>query len=251
MKPILILILCVVLFWFCSSPEENTDTCANPIWEQHSEPHWLKDYGIGVVEYRYYYYYEPYEVEISIFSEPDTLSHVVAEFDSGEGSLYFVQGDSCVRSSRQIGWDYEISGFAIMSLNGDSSFAEVTLDPWNTANPPKGWINMSQPNINLYLWSEELPKKTNLFFLNPDSLRFFEDRNLTLEKEVNLQTHSNSEAYNYILVPLENEENSLRVEIYSPSNFCVFDSIESVIDTAWVRYLTDEKRPILFYYSDC
>ncbi len=249
MRLTFVIILFVISVWSCSTPtEDDQPPCDNSIFEDHSASFWNRDYGLGIVDYSYFYNH-PNDYVIQIYSEPDTLSEVVAHYSVDNWTLYFVESDSCIRSSRQIEWDYEILGFAILAFNSDSSFAEVSLDPWNISNPPKGWIHLLQANFNVLFWSEYLLERTGLFFMNPDSISFFEDQSLSINKDISLVATENERLYDYIMKPIEANDLVLKVELYTPSTLCGNETLDIVPDTVWIRYLKPDGRPRVFYYA--
>lgn len=192
---------------------------------------------------------QDYSVVDTIYSMPEINSEIVAILNKRE--LCFNSPiDTCMFSfGKMIEYDYEISGFAILSFNVDSSWVEVTLDPWDKLTAKTGWIYLRKPKTASKLWSEILPGKYPLFFINPDSIRYFTKPDYQNEVEINLEVFDNSNRLDYEMHPLVVEERWMKVEVITPSQYCKSKPPEPKVDTLWIEYLSSNLRPKVFYYT--
>lgn len=185
----------VTMLLTCSTPVE----IKKPIEQKQDPDLWrYREYGIGVVEYNSM---QTYSVEDVVFIEPNDQSDTVAILN--KDSLYLVLLDTTVRTyKRMIEYDYEIPGFAVLSFNSDTSWVEITLDPWNNITPLTGWINLLKEGVGIILWSDLLPQKKPLFFLYPDSIHFYSEPNKTADTTITIETYENSDRLDYEMWPL-------------------------------------------------
>jgi hypothetical protein len=212
-----------------------------PSQSQGQREWWDKDYGVGVVRYAAMERYEAVDV---VRAAPSSSSDTVAVLR--RDTLCF-QGRECVRSyDRMVEFAYEIPGWAILSVTEDSSWARVTLAPFDSAGPT-GWVALGD-SVQALLWSRELPEHP-LFFLPPDDPAFYDAPEEAARTRRTLARDGNSERLDYIMTPLEVRGEWMRVVLLTPSPMCVFPEPEVTPDTLWIRYLGADGRPRVFYYT--
>ncbi len=204
---------------------------------------WQRDFGIGVIKYKEMF---TYKVIDTIFTDSNVDSKIKAILNSR--SLAFTIGEDVFSFKRMIEYDYEIPGFAILKFNSDSSWAEVTLDPYNLLEPPTGWVNLKKDGTSFILWSNLLTNK-NLFFLNPDDIQFYSKPNKSETNPIKLEMFINSNRYDYIMKPILRNGNWLKVEVLTPSPYCKSEEVEVSPKILWIQYLNDNQRPNVFFYT--
>lgn len=225
-----------------SAPAVNDAPAAVPATPPSERPWWDREYGVGVVRYAAM---ERYEAEDVIRAAPSVDSDTVAILR--RDSLCFAK-DNCVRSyERMIEYDYEIPGWAILAFTPDSTWARVTLAPYDSAGPT-GWVAVRRDSVEALLWSRVMWEKP-LFFLRPDDIAFYDAPVETARVTRTLVRHPNSDRLNYIMNPLEVRGHWLRVELLTPSPMCEFPEPKVTPDTVWIRYLRTDGRPRVFYYT--
>jgi hypothetical protein len=228
-----ILFLLVFIFCFYTSSISN-----------QTQKWWQRDFGIGVVKYKDM---STYSAKDSIYSESNTHSKIIAILNGR--SLSFANGKTVSPFKRMIEYDYEIPGWAILKFNSDSSWANVTLDPYNLSTPQTGWINLNKKHTSVSLWSKLLPKKSYLFFLNSNNIEFYQNLSGKEKKVIQLVKFKNSDEFDYILKPLLKNGNWLQVELLSPSPYCKSEKIEVKPKTLWIKFLKNNQRPNVFFYT--
>ncbi len=207
---------------------------------------WAREYGVGIVSYEDMPNYSTVD---TIYAKPNLNSEIVAVLNKRE-LCFNTPKDTCVFSFGQmIEFDYEIPGFAILSFNIDSSWAEVTLDPWDKLTSKTGWIHLNEPKTTSILWSDIIPGKDPLFFINPDSIRVFAKPDYNYEINIILKVYEHSNRLDYEMHPLVVKERWMKVEVLSPSQYCKSNPQESKVDTVWIEYLSNSLRPKVFYYT--
>ena len=159
-----------------------------------------------------------------------------------------IANDPCVRSySRMIEFDPEVPGWAVLRFSDDSAWAQVTLAPFDSAGPT-GWVALRDDSAKVLLWSRILPNKS-LYFLRPIDVAFYAAPVESARVERTLVRHANSDEYNYIMTPLEVRGAWLRVALLTPSPMCEWPEPKVTPDTLWIRFLTADNRPRVFYYT--
>lgn len=211
---------------------------------RYREADWRnREYGIGVVTYPVA---DTDALSGIIRSGPSHSADTIATF-TGRRLCYSDRPDCLLIYDRTIEYDYEIAGWAILSFNPDSSWARVSLDPFGVDSVSEGWVSLQPTGVRPLLWSEELPQHS-LFFLWPDSVRFYASADSSHPRDLALAPLPEPRRYDYILRPLRSEGRWLQVEVFSPQGGCgIPDSVEP--DTAWIRYLDSTGRPRTFYYT--
>jgi len=215
--------------------------------DTHSaEEYWAREYGVGIVAYEDM---PNYSCVDTIYAKPNLNSEIVAVLNNRE-LCFNAPKDTCVFSFGQmIEYSYEIPGFAILSFNVDSSWAKVTLDPWDKLTSKTGWIHVKKLKTAPILWSDIIPRKNPLFFINPDSIRLFTKPDYNYEVEIILEVYDNSDRLDYEMHPLVVEGRWMKVEVLTPSQYCKSKPPESKVDTLWIEYLSKSLRPKVFYYT--
>lgn len=223
-------------------------SASTPTWAQGSRDWTTREFGVGVVRYADMYRYEARDV---IYAAPDRAADTVAVLDREE--LCFHPAGECGRSyQRMIEFDYEVPGFAILGFNEDSSWARVTLDPYDSVAPPEGWVELPPPNVfrtsdvRAVLWRDLLPEHP-LFFLRSDDIRFYARAGSGTPARVALAT--TGQRLDYLLYPLTARGRWLQVEVESPSTFCRDPIPAARRDTLWIEYLTEDMRPRVFFFT--
>lgn len=203
-----------------------------------------REYGIGVVAYPIS---ETDALSGVIRSRPSESADTVATFGGGRELCYTDRRDCLSLYDRTIEYDYEIAGWAILGFNPDTSWARVSLDPFGVDSVGKGWVSLERTGVRPLLWSDELPEHS-LFFLWPDSIRFYGSPDSSRLRDLKLTSFPEPRRYDYVLRPMKRQGHWLQVEVFSPQGGCgIPDSVEP--DTAWIRYLSPTSRPRVFYYT--
>lgn len=201
-----------------------------------------KELGIGVVQYAAM---PRYEAEDVIHTGPSFRSDTLAVLN--RDSLCFT-GDGCVPSyGRMIEFDYEVPGWAILALTGDSAWAQVTLAPADP-NGPKGWVSLRGDGVVAVLWSRILFEK-DLFFLNPSDIAFHPNPVSTARVQPILVRDPHSGRPDYSMRPIEARGAWFRVELLTPGPLCKEPVPQISPDTVWIQHLTAAGRPRVFYHT--
>ncbi|MSR36187.1 MAG: hypothetical protein EXR95_06015 [Gemmatimonadetes bacterium] len=95
--------------------------------------------------------------------------------------------------------------------------------------------------MGVTLWDELLPGQPLFFALPPDSFRFHvapdgADERFAIERE------------QYILWPLEQSGDWMRVRAVSPSDYCAAPGAARQ-DTLWIRWRAETGRPRVWFYT--
>jgi hypothetical protein len=216
-------------------------TARAPAARQGQRQWWEKEFGVGVVRYAAMERYEAVDV---IRARSSVSSDTIAVLR--RDSLCF-QASDCVRSyDRMVEFAYEIPGWAILAFSEDSSWAQVTLAPFDDP-APTGWVALGD-SVQAVLWSRELLEHP-LFFLPSNEPAFYDAPEVTARTTRTLVRHRDSELLNYIMTPLEARGEWLRVVLLTPSPMCEFPEPAVVPDTVWIQYLRPDSRPRVFYYT--
>jgi hypothetical protein len=189
---------------------------------------------------------ERYSAKDVILARPSSSADTVATLDGA--SLCFTHPRRCVRSfQRMVEFAYEIPGWAIVDFSADSTWVQVTLNP---SEPPGvlGWVRLRPDSVEALLWPVLLHRQ-RLFFLRAADIGFYSLPDGDSRVVRRLAKRPNSEELDYIMRPLEARGPWLRVQLFSPSNYCTWPEIKVTPDTLWVQYLTSDLRPRVFYYS--
>ena len=237
-------VLKLLLIFFSLSFNSIADDSEQTISKKSVSEGWDREYGIGVIKNDDMYSYTATD---TIFTEPNVNSKIKAILDSR--SLIFADGKNVFSYKRMIEFDYEVPGFAILNINNDTSWAEVTLDPYSLLDPPTGWINLNKVGTSLIMWSDLLASKNYLFFLNPVNIQFFSNPNEINTKSVKLEKFNNSDKFDYIMKPLSRNGNWLKIELLTPSPYCKSDEIDVTPVILWIKYLRKNQRPNVFFYT--
>ena len=204
---------------------------------------WEREFGVGIIQYKNM---PTYNVIDTIYSKPENDSAVKAVLNGR--NLILANGESVFPFKRMIEYDYEIPGWAILEFTEDSSWAKISLDPNILSTPPKGWVNLEKENNSFLLWSEYLPTRRSLFFLEPTSLVFYASPNGEIEN-VSLEKDKSSGRFDYSIEPISRKDNWLQVEIVTPNPNCKTEVVEASRKVVWIKYLKDDLRPNVFYFT--
>jgi hypothetical protein len=203
-----------------------------------------RDYGIGVVAYATADFLT---LRDTFYDAAGDKARIAAVLDGS--ALCFPSQDECARSfERMIEYDYETAGWAILAFSADSRWAQITLDPRVTPSPT-GWVRLRPGIAEPRRWSELLPKQRLLFFLLPDSIRFYSAPHPDAGVSLALAPGPQPLRFDYTMRPLEVHHRWLRVVVETPSTFCVHPPPRARYDTAWVEYLTPRGRPRVFFHT--
>lgn len=214
-----------------------------PFFSNHASEWWQREFGIGVIKYNDMSTYVTID---TIFSDPTVHSKIKAILNGRD--LTFSNGERVFAFKRMIEYAYEIPGWAILTINNDSSWAKVTLDPYNLTDPQTGWINLRKENNSIILWSNLLPSKW-LFFLDKNRIKFFEAPDSEKEVSVQLEQFKNSDKVDYIMEPLERNGNWLKVKLFTPSPYCKSENVNVTPIILWIKFLKNNQRPNVFFYA--
>jgi len=203
-----------------------------------------KEFGIGVVAHPGEY---DDDFAGAILTEPNSTADTAATY--GNREFCYADRAACVfLYDRTVEYDYEIAGWAILDFNADSSWAFVSMDPFEQDSIATGWVPLGDEGRAI-LWSDLLPDNW-LFFIWPDSIEFFAGAGGEQAVPVNLSPVANERQFDYSMRPLSVDGQWLQVEVLTPSPMCRLpDEVAVETDTAWIRYLTPQLRPRAFFYT--
>lgn len=203
-----------------------------------------KEFGIGIVAHPGAHYDN---LNGAILAEPSSTADTIATY--GNREFCYADRSECVfLYDRTVEYDYEIGSWAILDFNSDSSWALVSIDPFVQDSVSTGWVPLGDEGRAI-LWSDLLLDNW-LFFVWPDSIEFHTRTGGGQEMPLNLSPLPNERQFDYSMRPLAVDGQWLQVEVLTPSPMCRHpDEIAVQKDTAWIRYLTPELRPRVFFYT--
>lgn len=162
---------------------------------------------------------------------------------------------------------YEELALPVLRTAPDGRWLKVSFAFDGDRETRTGWVDSNHPNLEHRSWDDWLCERGVLFFVDPDSIAFFtapngERRELALEPSVG------SRGYDYVMVPVAPESDSedvvgdpwMEVRVVSPSDYCAGPDPDAEPDRdgasdapveqrAWIRYLTDDGRPRVWYFT--
>jgi hypothetical protein len=142
---------------------------------------------------------------------------------------------------------YEEMGLPVLEIRSGAQRMEWLRVHYGLAadgEPRTGWVPFPQPRLEFLSWAERLPELP-LFFLDPDSIRFHGAMEGP-DEPISLVRGGGSQRFDYILYPLETRGQWMRVEVVTPSDYCV-DPSAPRRDTTWIRHLKQDGRPRVWY----
>jgi len=193
-------------------------------------------------------------------SEADTLS-VLAAPRGGAAALallilardsltweYVLEARGPVAEGAAVEFGYEEVGLPVLELRGgaDPEWLHVRYATGSGGEPMTGWVGFEPGRTGYLPWSDRLAE-VPLFFVDPDSVGFFEAPE-GAEASVALAPDDPPDRFDYILYPLARRGPWIRVELVTPSDYC-FDPPEPRRDTLWIRHLDGAGRPRVWYHT--
>ncbi len=156
-----------------------------------------------------------------------------------EGEPFFIRAPTRVRPNT-MEFAYEESALPIDSLSADHRWARVLYGFDNADRPLTAWTPAAAPNATLHLWNNYFGDKA-LHFLPAFPPAFYDAPN---GKPLSI-TLVGEQVLDYIMYVAEQQGEWMRVRVMSPSDYCAEGSAPP--KTAWVRYLTPQGRPRVWY----
>jgi hypothetical protein len=186
---------------------------------------------------------------VLVRARPDSKAKVIGAFlyhetERGIAWRYGVAASKPLRPN-VVEFGYEEAGVPIDSLAVRDSWARVILGFDRHDAPYRGWASLDSTHLKHLLWKKVLAGN-RVFFLPDQQPRFFlEPRG----KELTLGIRK-GENVDYIMHPLEVRGQWLKVRLAQPADICLSpDEVKSRVTIAWIRYLTSEGRPRVWYYT--
>lgn len=208
----------------------------------------LQERGVGVVAYA-----DPLDFgsaegadTIVVRAEPDAAAAVVARLIRRGTGVHTLEAAGPAAVGGAIGHGYEDIGLPLLEAPDGAGWLRVHYAAAADGAALDGWTPNDGAEVAVVLWSERLAELP-LFFLSPDSIRFFESPDGP-PVEPTLAPGSEPERFDYILHPLETRGAWMRVELVTPKDYC-FDPPAPRRDTLWIRYLTEGGEPRVWYYT--
>jgi hypothetical protein len=212
------------------------------------------DFGIGVA------YFEPgvdgtppVNDTVTLRAAPASDARQVARFifsmPSGNGWSYAVLAPDAGASSNLLEFGYEEAGLPIDSILPDSSWARLLygVDPRGVVQ--RGWASLQDGKLDHVLWSQWLPERA-WFFLRDDYVRFFaQPGGAPVQFPLAPAQATGRSRFDYHLEPDTVVDGWLRVRVITPSNACGMEAAGVQDTTVWVRYLGEDGRPLVWYYT--
>lgn len=160
--------------------------------------------------------------------------------DSARGWIYGVAWLDTL-STNLLEYGYEEVGLPFDSLSPDSTWARV-IPGFNLGGmPARAWVALRPGVPTLVRWAERLTEH-DLFFRDGVAPALFD------APDGAPVPFPPVTAGNYILHPLEARGPWLRVRVVTPSDMC--DDPERPTEAkAWIRYLDDAGRPLVWYHT--
>jgi hypothetical protein len=213
-----------------------------------------EDKGIGLV---FFSEHGPYSSSFQsdsmmIYDNQDESSRIIAKFllivpVNKNAYQYSVRQLFSIGKQNFVEYGYEVDGMPFDSLNESSNWARVIFSIQSDSVLNKGWIKL-HVSKNFFLWSKELLKH-NLFFVPLLATPIFYEKPNGNEYEFSLEKFKQGERrYNYAMHPIRAEGQWLQVLVVSPTDFCD-QPINPRKATLWIKYLDENGRPKVFYYS--
>lgn len=143
-----------------------------------------------------------------------------------------------------IEWLYEENGLPVDTIAGDSSWVRVVYASDAGGAPRLGWVRIAERTV-IEMWPDVLLQQ-HVFFRRPDSLAFHAAP-AGERVPIDIQTGDTADGLDYTMVPLRLADGWMQVEVTSPSDYCA-ETAGVRTDTAWIRYLDERGRPLIWYY---
>ena len=208
--------------------------------------------GAGVVFFRDAFLGGPSGSDtITVLAAPDPRSDPVARFRLQRDSFtwdYVLEAREAAAEGAVLEYGYEEWGLPVLARRGDvgGPWMQVRYATGPSGEALTGWVNFDPARLDFLSWTERLAE-VPLYFLDPDSVRFFEAPEGTAV-EVPLAEDGSDRRFDYVLNPLESRGPWMRVEVVTPSNYCA-DPPTPRRDTLWIHHLDEAGRPRVWYYT--
>jgi hypothetical protein len=138
-------------------------------------------------------------------------------------------------------YGYEEAGVPIDSVAGQ--WVRVIFGFDSAGMAQHGWAQVQPGRDSLLLWAEHLPAQP-LFFFDREAAAIYALPGQG-ERPFPIQTGPDRD---YIMYGDERQGPWLKVRIVSPSDYCN-DPSQPATWTGWIRYLRDDGRPRVWYYT--
>jgi hypothetical protein len=140
---------------------------------------------------------------------------------------------------------YEERALPVIGTGPDGVWVEVAFAFGSDGVQRTGWVDVSDARVERVSWSQWLEEAGVLYFLNPDSISFFDAPGGQL-LGLSLVPVLGSRQYDYALYPLAFEGPWMQVRISSPSDYCA-DPTAPLEARGWIRFLDPTGRPRVWY----
>jgi hypothetical protein len=183
-----------------------------------------------------------HNIEISVFPEIGNTeaTSIFLFIPDSLGYRYAIGADRNLQPNI-IEFGYEICGLPFDTLTS-ANWARVILGFESDKKVYKGWVRLDSTTIEYHLWKDLLPKHSLYFFRESNFYDTLGGSPSTWE--VNFTTR------NYIMHPLNSQGSWIYVRVACPSGMCDGpDAPKSDTLIAWIKYLDDSGRPLVWYYT--
>ncbi len=202
-----------------------------------------REYGIAVATVE-----SPYHTQLVFHLHPTKTADTVALFMAD--TIAFVREKKNVHAfERMIELSYHEIGFPILEFSPDSEWVRVSLNCHDLESTTTGWLWIRSTGLRVLSWSEILPDKGALFFLNPHQLEFYSVAEIASRIHPDLV---GGDSPDYQLYPIRIDARWMLVELETPSSFCKEENEQGVKPTrraVWIEFLDKQNRPRVFYYT--
>lgn len=171
----------------------------------------------------------------------DTLGYLVK---SGQR---IAMGDSVFRGAL-FEFTYEYLGLPLLEIKGD--WAKVLLYQQDERQQ-SGWISLQDKLIKYEMWGDYLARRVH-FFRRCYDPKFYNAVNGELVGfylEYSLDERTGISWPNYHFYPIESQDGWMRVQVDSPSQYCVSDTAYHRSANLWIKYIDDIGRPNVWFYT--
>lgn len=178
-------------------------------------------------------------------ARPDSAARVVGAFLFHQrvgGSVYHYGVAAAERLRPNVfEYGYEVMGVAIDSLTARGTWARVILGFDRRDAPYRGWVSLDSTHVSYLLWKKELARRDVYFILDHEPRFFLRPGGSELDLGIR-------KGQSHVMHPIEARGPWLKVRVAQPADICVLPhEVNSKITDAWIRYLTPEGRPRVWY----
>ena len=139
-------------------------------------------------------------------------------------------------------FEYERFGLPIISIQGALNIVEVIFHYDSNGLPSTGFAKFDGKRMDLILWKDFLVNKP-LFFISEDDIHFYDSID---GQEIHVDLPKDLIRGQYIMRPIQSSGHWMKVKLSVPSDYC-FSPQEKQIMEVWIKYLTDDLRPLVWY----